>query len=268
MQVRELAAETAAPALARLYNPPAYADAWECVEDYLRVIEYQAEHPDHGRTRVGRALDLPPGRVRGWLKDTVPDPVRAVQIAEDLGWIDARYQDEAFRGLNGLVAWVFSGGSIRTENYVPLFAVDSSTARNLLSSFAESAGTPITLSRKGDDERAREYRPDEHASVLGRALYLLGAPVGSKNPEANLRLPSYLDDAPAQTRWEFVRAYVLNRGAENPESRVTILREERSKQYLYSLADFIEDVAGAPVSVSDWNVILSTRAVESIESGP
>jgi len=53
----------------------------EKVEDYQRVQKYAAEHQDAGRTAVGNALELPPGRVRGWLDGAKPDPVRGIETA-------------------------------------------------------------------------------------------------------------------------------------------------------------------------------------------
>jgi len=80
--------EPTAQALARTYSDREYPDPWEKVLDYRRVQAYAAEHPKHGRTRVGNALDLPPSRVRGWLNDGMPDPVRGIQTAIDHGWLD------------------------------------------------------------------------------------------------------------------------------------------------------------------------------------
>jgi len=108
-----------AKALARTYSDRVYPDPWEKVLDYRRVREYAAEHPNAGRVRVGRALDLPPGRVRGWLKDTVPDPVRGINVAIDRGWLDPESDSEMAAALVELLAHVLAGGSITARNYSP-----------------------------------------------------------------------------------------------------------------------------------------------------
>ena len=53
-----------AQALARTYDHPSYEDPWGVIEDYKRVQEYHAEHPDVGSHAVAQALDLPRGRIR------------------------------------------------------------------------------------------------------------------------------------------------------------------------------------------------------------
>lgn len=88
------------------------------------MIEFKATHPDAGRTYVGRALDLPPERVRGWINDGISDPVRGLNTAINNHWITPDHN--RFRALNTLVAWIYSGGSIAPRTYVPLFVGDVS----------------------------------------------------------------------------------------------------------------------------------------------
>ncbi|OYR81293.1 hypothetical protein DJ72_11140, partial [Halorubrum distributum] len=108
-----------ANALSRTYSDRVYPDPWEKVLDYRRVREYAAEHPTAGRVRVGRALDLPAERVRGWLEDTVPDPVRGINTAIDRGWLDPDSDSEMAAALVELLAHVLAGGSIPAGNYLP-----------------------------------------------------------------------------------------------------------------------------------------------------
>jgi len=70
-------------AFVRTYNDPSYPDPWQALVDYRRVQAYRHSRPNEGRTTVGVALDLPPGRVRGWLNDAKPDVMRGNEIARE-----------------------------------------------------------------------------------------------------------------------------------------------------------------------------------------
>ena len=253
----------------------AYGDTWELVEDYWRVMDYAARHPNLGLQALASRLDLPRSRIRPWVRDpdgdrkpARPDVVRGIQTAEGHGWIPARYDAEAFPALNRAVAWVLSGGSIDEERYVPLFTVGGEVTLNDLETLLDRLGGGCTTSRETEVEsesgRAAEYRPATDASVLGRVLSLLGVPVGSKNADTSIELPAYLDNAPDPIRRGFVEVYLRNRGVWQAQSRILKFREERSPSYLRALARLIEDVSSAPVSVSEYNIILSVDATHAV----
>ena len=78
--------------LARTYRSRSYADPWELVEDYWRVLESAARRPELGSQALASRLDLPRSRIRPWIrkpnadrKPARPDPVRAIQVAEGHG---------------------------------------------------------------------------------------------------------------------------------------------------------------------------------------
>ncbi|ELY42883.1 hypothetical protein C496_06102 [Natronorubrum tibetense GA33] len=74
---------------------------------------------------------MPRGRIRSWVDgNEKPDAVRGIEAACEYGWLDATYRDREFMALNTLVANVFSGGSIVTENFVPLFALNHADHRS------------------------------------------------------------------------------------------------------------------------------------------
>lgn len=263
--------------LARTYHSRAYGDTWELVEDYWRVMEYAARHPDLGSQALASRLDLPRSRIRPWIRDpdgdrnpARPDAVRGIQTAESHGWIPARYDTKTFPTLNRAVAWILSGGSIDGERYVPLFTVGGEATLNDLETLLDQLGVGCTTSREievePESKRAAEYRPAADASVLGRVLSLLGAPVGSKNADASIELPAYLNNASDPIRREFVEVYLRNRGVWQRESQLIKFREERSQAYLRALARLIEDVADAPVSVSEHNVTLSVAATRAVRA--
>ncbi len=235
--------EQLAKAVARTYGGE--RDPWERVQEYQRVIKYAAEHPNKASTAVSSALDLPRGRIRSWVDgDGMPDPMRGIQICESHGWLDVDYTEPPCTGLNVLVAWVFSGGSIN-ESYVPSFAVESG-ASSILDTAFDHVGVRHTMFREDDDRRATEIRPADDASALGRLLVALGAPTGNKNPDAQMSLPEYLREAPFVTRLDFARTYLRNRGAVRTDrkNRPVQFREDRSRQYRAELRSFLRAVAG------------------------
>lgn len=220
-------------------------DPWVRVEEYQRVIKYAAEYPSKKSAAVASALDLPRSRIRLWVdSDGMPDPMRGIQVCESHGWFDIEYATPPFTGLNVLVAWTFSGGSIN-QSFVPYFTIEHGHSDILTTAF-DHVGVGYTTLREDSDGRATEIRPAEDASALGRLLVALGAPRGEKNSDARLTLPQYLDDAPFVTRLDFARTYLHNRGVvrTDRENQPIQFREERSDQYRTELHSFLRAVTG------------------------
>jgi hypothetical protein len=46
-------------ALVRTYSLPAYADPWDCVEDFERVQQAAAKHPNKGSVALSSVVDFP-----------------------------------------------------------------------------------------------------------------------------------------------------------------------------------------------------------------
>lgn len=93
---------------------------------------------------------------------------------------------------------------------------------------------------------------------------MLGAPVGTKNAAAPIELPDYLTGAPDLIRREFIEVYLRNRGQRSREKETVHFRENRSPTYLRDLAEFIADVTGERVTVSEKNIIVSAAAVRAL----
>lgn len=243
------------------YDGGQYVDAMEAIEDYGRVMRHHQVNPDMGSSALAGRLEIPRGRIRPWLEGGAPDPVRGLETARDHGWVGVSFSDACFGPLNVLVAGVFSGGSIAEQYYQPRWAVDDrgreSGIRDALTELG--VGYRVDADRDG---RADEIVPASDAVVLGRVLSVLGAPVGPK-AEQRLSLPDYLDRAPNSIRDQFVDVYLANRAIE-PHNDVVRFREERSDAYLSELAGLIEDVADAPVTITEKNVTLSVPATEAV----
>jgi len=254
------------PEFARTYNTPSYEDPWGCVEDYQRVLEYTAAHPDTGSTAVASALDLPRSRIRPWMNGSRPDVVRGIQAAEARGWLPLTYETDTFAPLNQLVAWLYSGGALITSGaeIYPTFSLNTSSERDRFETLATQLDLDIRYVHEDTDSRATEARLTEDGSVLGRLFLTVGVPTGRKNPDAAISLPQYLEDAPASARADFVRSYVLNRGQWHAGKETVTLREERARGYLRDLAALIEDVTGGAVSVAGENIIISADAARNL----
>lgn len=248
-------------ALARTYDSGYHADAWDVVEQYRRAVSYANRH-DVGSSAAASALDLPRSRLRPWIDgDSVPDPVRAIDTAREYGWLECGYDDPAFAGLNALVANVFSGGSIAERNYAPTFALNHRGDDSHVVDACELAAVDYrVLEREG---RADELRPTADGTVLGRVLAVLGAPVGPK-ADQQLSLPSYLEDAPAETRETFAYAYLENRAIEHDGKATLTIRERRNRAYLEALAELLNSVAGGGVEFGETTITISAAATREL----
>ena len=265
MSVVQASGLVTAPALARTYSHPSYADAWECVQDYRSVLDYHASNSQAGASKIARSLELPRSRVRPWLNGSTPDPVRAILAAENHDWLEQDFSDRTFRGLNVLVAWILSGGSLNS-NFVPQFTISDKDDERRIDDAFDAVGVDYDFLRGGDLQRATEYRPLEDASVLGRVLWVLDAPLGRKNEAARIRLPHYLPDSPRRIRQDFVVTYLKNRGHVSEDNAVLRFREDRSGQYLHDLAELIHETTGEGVRVSEKNIIVSPAATTEVRS--
>jgi hypothetical protein len=251
-------------AFARTYAPKGYADAWDCVGDYWRVMDEAAKHPSLKSHALSQRTDLPRGRVRSWTDDgSRPDVIRGLDVAEELGWFAESFHDPTIRALNVLVAGVFSGGSIATETRAVSFTIDGEETEQIRSAL-RTAGLNTRESHEESESRATELLPRKHGTVLGRYLSAAGAPVGEKNARADLHLPAYLDRAPLTIKADFVSIYVANRGVEHVGKATTPLLEQRSPAFRQELAELIADVSGERVTAGESSVILSADASRAL----
>ena len=251
-----------AQALARTYSDREYPDPWEKVLDYRRVQEYAAENPKHGRTRVGNVLDLPPSRVRGWLNDGIPDPVRGIQTAIDHGWLDPEPDSETATGLAELLAHILAGGSITAATFAPAVTVARRVGLDMIREAFECVGVKTSVRHGDADGRATEVVPTSDASVLGRCLVTMGAPAGKKVGHDNF--PEVVWDFPSNNRLSFARIYVAHRAAEFRLKRTMVIQEDRSKAYLRELKELLTEVTGETVSLGDCTITISADAVRAL----
>ncbi|ELZ47428.1 hypothetical protein C463_02676 [Halorubrum californiense DSM 19288] len=254
--------EPTAPSLSRTYSDRVYPDPWEKVLDYRRVREYAADHPTAGRVRVGRALDLPAERVRGWLDDAVPDPVRGIDTAADRGWLDPGPEGEAAAALVELLAHVLAGGSIPAGNYVPAVTPGERVRAAEIRAAFERVGAETRTRNADAPGRAVEVVPTCDGTVLGRCLVAMGAPTG---PKTSLdHLPAVVWDVPRAIRRSFARTYVRHRGLNYADKSTTRVQVERPRSFIAELRDVLDDVLDEGVSTADAGLTISADAAREL----
>ncbi|MFC4247232.1 hypothetical protein ACFOZ7_09515 [Natribaculum luteum] len=251
--------------LARTYDGGAYDDAWTAVKQYRRVAAYRIDNPDEGYTAIANALELPVGRVRSWVDyEKTPNVVAGLRAAREHGWLEVTYDDDTFTALNALVANVYSGGSINQQNWQPLFVLNERGFNSHVIDALELADVGYTVHDEADDDRGPVIRPGEDGAILGRVLYVLGAPLGKKSKLEEFSLPWYLDEAPRDVRELFVHCYLSNRAYPDPASASIQIIEERPRSYREELAALIRSVADGPVTVGEESVTISADASRSL----
>ena len=254
--------EPTAKTLSRTYSDRVYPDPWEKVLDYRRVREYAAEHPNAGRVRVGRALDLPSERVRGWLEDAVPDPVRGINTAIDHGWLDPDPESETAAALVELLGHVLAGGSIPVGNYVPAVTPGKRVPAEELRDAFERTGVETRARHADTPNRATEVVPTYDGTVLGRCLVAMGVPMGVKTSLDHL--PAVVWDVPQSIRRSFARIYVRHRGLNYADKSTTRVQVERPSSFITELREVLDDVLDESVTTADAGITISAAAAREL----
>jgi len=253
--------EPTARSIARTYSDRVYPDPWEKVEDYRRVQDYAAEHPNAGRTAVGTALELPAGRVRPWLNGGRPDSVRGIHTASANGWLDPESGSKMAEVLVELLAHVLAGGSIN-ETFVPAITLGRRVDHVAIKATFAAVGVDTKCRHGNSEGRATELYPATDASVLGRCLVAMGAPHGSKT--ALDAVPTVVWQSSEAVQRRFVEIYVAHRGLHFETKATTRIQEERPASYLEDLHDLITRCVTGNVSVGESGLTISADAAHEL----
>lgn len=241
------------------YGPVNDVDPHEAVAQYRRVVEYTHKHPNKGSSAVSTAVDLPRGRIRSWVdSDGKPDVVRAIETAESLGWLDTTEIDRQIAFVT-LLAGIFSGGSIAEKNFNPSWSTDDEIVDTLLEEALTELGCGFTVRHEDSNTRSTEIVPAEYASLLGRVLVAMGAPIGSK-AEDTLSIPDRLVEAADPVRERFVEIYLRNRiGIVDGRNAASVL-EDRPSSFRRELAALCRSV-GVEAHSRDRYVVVSLDSI-------
>jgi hypothetical protein len=250
--------------LARTYRS-SYDDAYEAILDYRRVKSYQQSNPDAGSYKVANALELPRGRIRGWMDDTIPDALSGVRRGEELEWfgVDPNNPDDPLlEAFIRLLAGIYAGGSIRSSGWAPHWTVNGPI--NRIKQALDTLGLEYRQTHVQDTQRATELVPRSDGSLLGRSLCVLGAPTQEKNESSIDSLPTYLFEFPLEIRREFVSVYVAYR--QSGDSQTISIQENRSDSYHRDLADLVSSVIddADAVTVGKRGIYISADACDCI----
>lgn len=251
------------PEFAREYSTSHY-DGWEIVDQYLLVVEWAELNPEATWYEAKKTLELPRNRVEKWYQGHKPRVVQKLEQADSLGWFDATWESDIGRAFNRITAALLSGGWLATNHTMGVVLdgdPDAEIVMALKDALCTLVGEYYIEPRKGN--RANRLRPGNHEKLLARAVHAIGIPQGKKT-KAELTLPEYLQTAPEIVRRDFVEIYVALRGSAHATGGI-VLYEKRSESYLTALADLIEAVTGAPVSVGSDRVYLTKAAGRALD---
>lgn len=255
--------------LARTYNHPS-KDPWTAVELYREA----AKKPnDWGAQRVASAInsdqsnefeDISRGEVRAWIDDdSKPDAARAVETARDLGW-DADEWTNTVRALATLVIGIYTFGSIIERNYTPSWSPDDPESEAVIEQALEQIGVGYRHVTRDSQSQGDEIKPASHATRVGRALVVAGAPVGDKNTESVEGLPEWVTDAPMVVKTDLALLVARGRGSKRKGKATLAIQATRPKHYFEDVAALIEVVTGATANASDAGVTISADAVREL----
>jgi|APHM01.1.fsa_nt_gi hypothetical protein len=251
-------------ALTRTYDHPSYDDSWEVVEDYQQVQTYSARHPDAGSYAVGRALDLPRGRVRPWMNGSTPDPMRALDTCWTRGWLPDDWDDSRATAWVVIMAAAWGGGSVSSDFFIPRWVVDDSDERAILRGAADPLG--IEFTRLCEDPL--EVGPANDASVLGRFLIVLGYRRGDKSPESMTSIPDWFSTATEAIQLQAVRTYTTFRDTDAVDH--IQIAEDRNTRYREQLSEALRTVVDTPedVRADTWPIRIIGEAAETLRPLP
>lgn len=252
-----------AQGIARTYSDRVYPDPWEKVLDYRRVYEYSAEHPNAGRSHIGNVLDLPSGRVRGWINNSIPDPVRGINTAIDYGWVEPEPEGKIAASLVKLLAHVLSGGSISEKYFVPAVAPGKRVEIKEIQQAFENVGVETVTRHENSKSRSTEVVPANDGSVLGRCLVTMGVPNGEKTKLD--RLPPAVWDVPLNVRRSFAQIYLRHRGLEHKQKATTQVQVKRPTSFIEDLWKLFDEVCDGKVTRSDERITISADAARELQ---
>lgn len=248
-------------ALARTYNTPSYDDPYDAVQDYRRVQQAAAKHPNKGSAALSSVVELPRSRIRAWVdSDGMPDAARGVMDARRQGWITP--DDEMSVALAALAGHLLGGGSIARENYVPSVAAGRRVSPGAIEAAFRAVGVRPTRRHTEQDSRATEVLPATHASVLGRTLAAWGCPVGGRVTVETL--PTIVAQAGDAEKTAFLKAYVRHRAVEYPDKATSRLHGQQPAAFHEAIAGLIVEITGKRAHAGDNAVTVSAAAMRAL----
>ena len=249
--------------LARTYNTPSYDDPYDVVRDYRRVQRAAANHPNKGSSALSNIVELPRGRIRGWIDDdadSMPDAVRAISVAQNNGWLDPA--GATALALAALAGHLLGGGAITERNYVPSVCAGRRVSLAAVEPVFQQLGVTTTRRHTEIDNRASEILPAEHASIVGRMMVAWGCPHGGRSELTSL--PDVLNQLGAAGKTAFLEAYILHRGVNYPRKATSRLQGDQPQAFHQAIAELIESVTGEQAKADKRGVTVPAAAMREL----
>jgi hypothetical protein len=245
-----------------------YSNGWTTVEQYRAALDLRDDQPELAQAEIARRVERSPSTVRAWLVESHrPDPIQALKVAEERGWLTADPESEVFRGMNGLTAWIFAGGTINHRTFEPRFSADDLLELATLNHLLSIVDLTYWI-RQRESEQAFEIATESGASIFGRILSTVGAPVGGKATQSELTLPEYLETASSHLRRGFARIYLLTRAVQIGDTERYRVGEVRTPEYLRELQTFLSAVTDTTIErASQGRLVVPPTAVETLCEG-
>ena len=195
-----------------------------------RGIELASLYPEVDPRSIAATISIPESNEL----DTTPATMLAeIQCATRRGWVSLPYDSPAFYGINTLVAWTLSAGSLGRD-YTPYFGIRHGTDYERLDRAFERLQSRYERA-DADAQFTERVRPREAATSLGRVLATLGVPI--EPPTEGTTLPAYLHDCPPPLQRAFSHTYLNNR-ARYSEGKLPAC-ERRSPVFRRELGAFL-----------------------------
>lgn len=259
-----------AKSLAQTYDHPS-KDPWTAVELYR---EAAAKPDDWGSQRVSSAINsdqsnefegISRSEVRAWVDNgSMPDAARAIETTRNLGW-NAEEWTDTVQALAKLVIGIYTFGSIIRRNYSPSWSPDDDISETVIKDALTQVGVGFQEITRVERRQGDEIRPKSHATQLGRALVVAGAPVGNKNSRSVGKLPEWVKSAPRELKRDLALLFARGRGSQRHGKATLAIQVDRPLRYFEDVAQLIEDVTDEKVTASEHGVTISAGAVRKLK---
>lgn len=251
-------------ALANTYSPEHLENGWAAVERYRKWEAWETDHSDVGRADAERSLGIPRRTIDAWRGGSAPRAVKALQTAQEHGWLSGTTHNEIGEGLARLLAWVYATGSLAEGPRGQLelkFTVRNEGDQERLERWAAKANVEIRYDFADNEQKVTLGRVDTHPQLFARVLMAMGAHVGRQSERA--AVPSAISDSPSSpVARAFVATYLRNKGSMHPQwDKRFVIREDRPEAFLVELAEVLEEVLETEVHRSRKFISIQPREV-------
>ncbi|MFD1635411.1 hypothetical protein ACOZ4L_16610 (plasmid) [Haloplanus ruber] len=142
---------------------------------------------EDSKATLAADLGIPESTIQSWRRGSRPYATNSLEQAREHGWLSSKVESETTTSMIALLTWLLAHGALR-ETYYPIFRSNTDTQQERFASIAETIGLSYNIVHQDDDYRSTEIRPAVGGSLLGRILYVLGAPRRSE-PQTTAVLP-------------------------------------------------------------------------------